>query len=256
MPCGVGRRSAARVLAQALRARGVPSAGLRPARAAYGGGGDWRVRVASRVSTPDAGVKQQEEAASGRGKTLAESRCGGVTARCGGWFCGRRRGKVGRPGGVVGGSTPSGVPKRLVFERLRDAAHDVQSRWDEEGRLRHHEVVRGIFCSDGLVLGRAWARELQEGANEEARAAELRRGGAGGSTAVAEGRLGRRGVWLAAPPRRVFRSGSCSYDFVMPRTTRRVVGTRRGACGITKSSEVFSVPMGWCLSIFLFVDFL
>ena len=48
-------------------------------------------------------------------------------------------------------------------------------------------------------------------------AAELRRGAAGGSVAVAEGRLGRRGRWLAAP---------CSYDFVMPPTTCRVVGTK------------------------------
>ena len=137
MPCGAGRRSAARVLARALRARGGPSAGRRPARVAYGGMMRWSGCVLRRdargytrcgcgreVGTPDAGVGGRERAAT-RG---ADTRGGEVrrgdgafAACCDSWFWGRRRGKVRATGGVVGGA---------VCVRFRDAAHDDQSRWD------------------------------------------------------------------------------------------------------------------------------
>ena len=140
MPCGGGRRGAARVLARALRARGVPSAGRGPARAAYGGECDWRGcdgRRGGRGHTRcGCGRSGGERATRKEGEDAWGVEGRGATARRGGWFCGRRRGSVFATGDVVGGA---------VCVRLRDAAHDVTSRWDEGGRLRHHEVVRGIL---------------------------------------------------------------------------------------------------------------
>ena len=50
-----------------------------------------------------------------------------------------------------------------------------------------------------------------------------------GSAAVAEGVLGRRMRWLAAP---------CAYEFVVSRTTECDIATAVSACDTTNSSAI------------------